>query len=169
MKSLSVSVRVRFQDALPEEDVAARRPGLCAAGAGHPPLMAHPSVHHRGRVAASGAGGGEASAGEASRSRPPTEQHLLSRQGLCGKVRSLLWNRPSTATRALTSSRPRLRSLLARNGCVCEGESGGVNLPFAQLLFPRVSAQLLHTAFDASELEEIKQRRAKEYQSFQKR
>ncbi|XP_017271130.1 beta-1,4 N-acetylgalactosaminyltransferase 1 [Kryptolebias marmoratus] len=60
-------------------------------------------------------------------------------------------------------------SLLARNGCVCEGESGGVNLPFAQLLFPRVSAHPLHTAFDASELEEMKTRRAKEYKSFQSR
>lgn len=60
-------------------------------------------------------------------------------------------------------------SLLARNGCVCEGDSGGVNLPFAQLLFPRVSAQPLHTAFNATELEEIKERRAKEYRSFQKR
>uniref|UniRef100_A0A8C6LJR4 Beta-1,4 N-acetylgalactosaminyltransferase n=1 Tax=Nothobranchius furzeri TaxID=105023 RepID=A0A8C6LJR4_NOTFU len=60
-------------------------------------------------------------------------------------------------------------SLLARNGCVCEGESGGVNLPFAQLLFPRVSAHPLHTAFDASELEEMKKRRAKEYKSFQSR
>ncbi|KAG7493716.1 beta-1,4 N-acetylgalactosaminyltransferase 1 [Solea senegalensis] len=59
--------------------------------------------------------------------------------------------------------------LLAQNGCVCEGERGGVNLPFAQLLFPRVSAQPLHTAFEASELEEIKRRRAKEYDSFQKR
>uniref|UniRef100_H3DAS0 Beta-1,4 N-acetylgalactosaminyltransferase n=1 Tax=Tetraodon nigroviridis TaxID=99883 RepID=H3DAS0_TETNG len=65
--------------------------------------------------------------------------------------------------------RDHVASLLARNGCVCEGESGGVNLPFAQLLFPRVSAQLLHTAFNASQLEEVKQRRAKEFQSFQKR
>ena len=60
-------------------------------------------------------------------------------------------------------------SLLARNGCVCEGKSGGVNLPFAQLLFSRVSAQSLSTAFKASELDEIKRRRAKEYESFQKR
>ncbi|CAB1315020.1 unnamed protein product, partial [Coregonus sp. 'balchen'] len=59
--------------------------------------------------------------------------------------------------------------LLARNGCVCEGESGGMNLPFAQLLFPRVSAHPLHTAFEASELEEMKKRRAKEYQGFQMR
>ncbi|XP_029682483.1 beta-1,4 N-acetylgalactosaminyltransferase 1 isoform X1 [Takifugu rubripes] len=65
--------------------------------------------------------------------------------------------------------RDHVASLLARNGCVCEGEGRGVNLPFAQLLFPRVSAQPLHTAFDASELEDIKKRRAKEYQSFQKR
>ncbi|XP_046881302.1 beta-1,4 N-acetylgalactosaminyltransferase 1 [Hypomesus transpacificus] len=60
-------------------------------------------------------------------------------------------------------------SLLARNGCVCEGENGGVNIPFAQLLFPRVSAHPLHTAFEASELEEMKKRRAKEYQGFQMR
>ncbi|XP_051563764.1 beta-1,4 N-acetylgalactosaminyltransferase 1-like isoform X1 [Myxocyprinus asiaticus] len=59
--------------------------------------------------------------------------------------------------------------LLARNGCVCEGESRGVNLPFAQLLFPRVSAHPLHTAFQASQLHEMKRRRAKEYQSFQMR
>uniref|UniRef100_A0A673CZM6 Beta-1,4-N-acetyl-galactosaminyl transferase 1b n=1 Tax=Sphaeramia orbicularis TaxID=375764 RepID=A0A673CZM6_9TELE len=65
--------------------------------------------------------------------------------------------------------RESVASLLARNGCVCEGESGGVNLPFAQLLFPRVSAHPLHTAFKASELEEMKRRRAKEYKSFQKR
>ncbi|XP_042372901.1 beta-1,4 N-acetylgalactosaminyltransferase 1-like, partial [Plectropomus leopardus] len=65
--------------------------------------------------------------------------------------------------------RDSVASLLARNGCVCEGESGGINLPFAQLLFPRVSAHPLHTAFEASELEEMKRRRAKEYNSFQKR
>lgn len=79
------------------------------------------------------------------------------------------WNGPSTAKPALTSSRVHLRSLLARNGCVCEGESGGVNLPVARLLFPGVSTMLLHTAFNASELEDVKQRRAKEYRSFQKR
>ncbi|XP_068170702.1 beta-1,4 N-acetylgalactosaminyltransferase 1 isoform X3 [Antennarius striatus] len=65
--------------------------------------------------------------------------------------------------------RDSVASLLARNGCVCEGDSGGVHLPFAQLLFPRVSAQPLHTAFEAAELEEVKRRRAKEYKSFQKR
>ncbi|XP_034726237.1 beta-1,4 N-acetylgalactosaminyltransferase 1 isoform X1 [Etheostoma cragini] len=65
--------------------------------------------------------------------------------------------------------RDNVASLLARNGCVCEGESGGVNFPFAQLLFPRVSAHPLHTAFEASELEEMKRRRAKEYKSFQER
>ncbi|KAM9523603.1 beta-1,4 N-acetylgalactosaminyltransferase 1-like isoform 3-T6 [Salvelinus alpinus] len=62
-----------------------------------------------------------------------------------------------------------IAGLLARNGCVCEGESGGMNLPFAQLLFPRVSAHPMHTAFEASELEEMKKRRAKEYQGFQMR
>ncbi|KAL6111532.1 b4galnt1 [Pungitius sinensis] len=65
--------------------------------------------------------------------------------------------------------RDHVASLLPRNGCVCEGESGGVNLPFAQLLFPRVSAHPLHAAFEASELEEMKRRRAKEYKSFQER
>uniref|UniRef100_A0A3B3IMA5 Beta-1,4 N-acetylgalactosaminyltransferase n=1 Tax=Oryzias latipes TaxID=8090 RepID=A0A3B3IMA5_ORYLA len=60
-------------------------------------------------------------------------------------------------------------SLLPRNGCVCEGESGGINLPFVQLLFPRVSAHPLHTAFNASDLGEMKTRRAKEYESFQRR
>ncbi|XP_029008046.1 beta-1,4 N-acetylgalactosaminyltransferase 1 [Betta splendens] len=65
--------------------------------------------------------------------------------------------------------RDNVASLLARNGCMCEGEAGGVNLPFAQLLFPRVSAHPLHTAFEAPELEEMKRRRAKEYESFQRR
>ncbi|XP_068598497.1 beta-1,4 N-acetylgalactosaminyltransferase 1 [Brachionichthys hirsutus] len=65
--------------------------------------------------------------------------------------------------------RDRVASLLPRNGCVCEGEGGAVNLPFAQLLFPRVSAHLLQSAFEAAELEEMKRRRAKEYKSFQKR
>ncbi|TSW75977.1 Beta-1,4 N-acetylgalactosaminyltransferase 1 [Bagarius yarrelli] len=59
--------------------------------------------------------------------------------------------------------------LLARNGCVCEGERAGVNLPFAKLLFPRVSAHPLHTAFQPSQLDEMKRRRAKEYQGFQMR
>lgn len=44
-----------------------------------------------------------------------------------------------------------------------------MNLPFAQLLFPRVSAHPMHTAFEASELDEMKKRRAKEYQGFQMR
>ncbi|XP_060776213.1 beta-1,4 N-acetylgalactosaminyltransferase 1 isoform X1 [Neoarius graeffei] len=59
--------------------------------------------------------------------------------------------------------------LLARNSCVCEGERGRVNLPFAKLLFPRVSAHSLHTAFQPSQLDEMKRRRAKEYQGFQMR
>ncbi|KPP57849.1 hypothetical protein Z043_124379, partial [Scleropages formosus] len=60
-------------------------------------------------------------------------------------------------------------SLLARNGCVCESEGSSMNLPFTQLLFPRVSAHPLHTAFKASELGEVKRRRAQEYHSFQMR
>ncbi|GAA6073214.1 beta-1,4 N-acetylgalactosaminyltransferase 1 isoform X1 [Tachysurus ichikawai] len=59
--------------------------------------------------------------------------------------------------------------LLARNSCVCEGERAAVNLPFAKLLFPRVSAQTLHTAFQPPQLDEMKRRRAKEYQGFQMR
>uniref|UniRef100_A0A3P9K6E6 Beta-1,4 N-acetylgalactosaminyltransferase n=1 Tax=Oryzias latipes TaxID=8090 RepID=A0A3P9K6E6_ORYLA len=65
--------------------------------------------------------------------------------------------------------KPSVASLLPRNGCVCEGQSGGINLPFVQLLFPRVSAHPLHTAFNASDLGEMKTRRAKEYESFQRR
>uniref|UniRef100_A0A3B4A046 Beta-1,4 N-acetylgalactosaminyltransferase n=1 Tax=Periophthalmus magnuspinnatus TaxID=409849 RepID=A0A3B4A046_9GOBI len=65
--------------------------------------------------------------------------------------------------------RDSVASLLSRNSCVCEGDSGGFNLPFSQLLFPRVSAHPLHTAFRPSELDELKRRRAQEYQSFQKR
>uniref|UniRef100_A0A671RIV3 Beta-1,4 N-acetylgalactosaminyltransferase n=1 Tax=Sinocyclocheilus anshuiensis TaxID=1608454 RepID=A0A671RIV3_9TELE len=75
---------------------------------------------------------------------------------------------PSTSTIPYRV-RESVARLLARNGCVCEGESRGVNLPFAQLLFPRVSAHPLHTAFQASQLHEMKKRRAKEYQSFQMR
>lgn len=78
-----------FKDALPEEDAAARRPRLCAASFGHPPLVAHPSVHDRGRVAAPGAGGGQASAREASGGGPATEQYLFSREGPRGQVRAL--------------------------------------------------------------------------------
>ncbi|KAK1796640.1 hypothetical protein P4O66_009657, partial [Electrophorus voltai] len=65
--------------------------------------------------------------------------------------------------------RESVAGLLAHNGCVCEGERAGVNLPFAQLLFPRVSAHPLHTAFQPSQLDEMKRRRAKEYQGFQMR
>ncbi|XP_059426809.1 beta-1,4 N-acetylgalactosaminyltransferase 1 [Carassius carassius] len=75
---------------------------------------------------------------------------------------------PSTSTIPYRV-RESVARLLARNGCICEGESRGVNLPFAQLLFPRVSAHPLHTAFQASQLREMKKRRAKEYQSFQMR
>ncbi|XP_066564669.1 beta-1,4 N-acetylgalactosaminyltransferase 1a [Amia ocellicauda] len=59
--------------------------------------------------------------------------------------------------------------LLANNGCVCEGEEGGVNLPFSQVLFPRVGAYSLDRAFQASELEEVQRRRAQEFHSFQMR
>ncbi|KAM9800454.1 beta-1,4 N-acetylgalactosaminyltransferase 1 [Syngnathus typhle] len=63
--------------------------------------------------------------------------------------------------------RESVAGLLARNGCVCESE--GVTLPFLQILSSRVSARPLHTAFQASELEEVKKRRDKEFKSLQKR
>ncbi|XP_057701129.1 beta-1,4 N-acetylgalactosaminyltransferase 1 [Corythoichthys intestinalis] len=63
--------------------------------------------------------------------------------------------------------RESVAGLLARNGCVCESE--GVTLPILQILKSRVSAQSLNKAFQASELEELKKRRDKEFKSFQKR
>ncbi|XP_018615650.1 beta-1,4 N-acetylgalactosaminyltransferase 1a isoform X3 [Scleropages formosus] len=58
--------------------------------------------------------------------------------------------------------------LLPHNRCVCQSEKT-IDLPFSRMLFPRVSAKVFHTAFQASELEEVKRRRAEEYQSFKKR
>ncbi|XP_061544704.1 beta-1,4 N-acetylgalactosaminyltransferase 1 [Phycodurus eques] len=63
--------------------------------------------------------------------------------------------------------RESVAGLLAHNGCVCE--SKGVNLPFFQILSSRVLALPLHTAFKATELEEVKRRRDKEFKSLQKR
>ncbi|XP_036389167.1 beta-1,4 N-acetylgalactosaminyltransferase 1a [Megalops cyprinoides] len=60
-----------------------------------------------------------------------------------------------------------MAGVLVHNSCVCEGEPKHINLPFMNLLFPRVSAQSLHTAFNAAELPEIKHRRAQEYRNFQ--
>lgn len=90
------------------------------------------------------------------------------RVSLAVKLRKHARNEGSHAWRRLLTL-PAPHSLLARNGCVCEGESRGVRLPFSQLLFPRVSAHPLHTAFKASELEEMKRRRAQEYLGFQRR
>ncbi|XP_036447833.1 beta-1,4 N-acetylgalactosaminyltransferase 1a [Colossoma macropomum] len=56
---------------------------------------------------------------------------------------------------------------LARNGCVCEGDTHSINVP--NLLFPQVSAQELQFAFEASKREGVKQRRLVEYSKFQKR
>ncbi|XP_053096845.1 beta-1,4 N-acetylgalactosaminyltransferase 1-like isoform X3 [Pangasianodon hypophthalmus] len=56
-----------------------------------------------------------------------------------------------------------------RNGCVCEGDTRSFNVPFSDLLFPRVGAAALHTAFRETELEEIKKRRHHEYNSFLRR
>ncbi|XP_006629483.2 beta-1,4 N-acetylgalactosaminyltransferase 1 [Lepisosteus oculatus] len=59
--------------------------------------------------------------------------------------------------------------LLPRNDCACEAKGAALGLPLPQALFPRVSAHALHTAFAASELDEVKRRRAQEYRSFKTR
>ncbi|KAI5612182.1 beta-1,4 N-acetylgalactosaminyltransferase 1, partial [Silurus asotus] len=59
--------------------------------------------------------------------------------------------------------------LYSGNACVCEAESGGLNVPLMHLFFPRVGAEQLHSAFNISELDGVKQRRQHEYQSFQRR
>nr|XP_055044689.1 beta-1,4 N-acetylgalactosaminyltransferase 1a isoform X1 [Misgurnus anguillicaudatus] len=58
---------------------------------------------------------------------------------------------------------------LAINGCVCESDKPRINLPFAQLLFPQISATQLHALLQESDLPKVKQYRDKEYQSFRKR
>ncbi|XP_066527241.1 beta-1,4 N-acetylgalactosaminyltransferase 1a isoform X2 [Hoplias malabaricus] len=62
-----------------------------------------------------------------------------------------------------------LKQATARNGCVCEGEKRGVNMPFADLLFPVVSAEDLKLAFEASKLQGVQERRKAEFQNFRKR
>ncbi|XP_016378078.1 beta-1,4 N-acetylgalactosaminyltransferase 1-like [Sinocyclocheilus rhinocerous] len=62
-----------------------------------------------------------------------------------------------------------MSAMLANNGCVCEGDKPGINFPFAQLLFPQVSATQLHASFQDSDLQKAKQYRNKEYHSFHKR
>ncbi|KAK9954156.1 hypothetical protein ABG768_016251 [Culter alburnus] len=62
-----------------------------------------------------------------------------------------------------------ISKVLAVNGCVCEGDKPGINFPFAQLLFPQVSATQLHATFQDSDLQKAKQYRDKEYRSFYKR
>ncbi|KAL7859767.1 hypothetical protein SRHO_G00149140 [Serrasalmus rhombeus] len=58
---------------------------------------------------------------------------------------------------------------LARNGCMCEGDTHSRNVPFSNLLFPQVSTQDLQFAFEASKREGVKQRRQVEYSKFRKR
>ncbi|XP_043081479.1 beta-1,4 N-acetylgalactosaminyltransferase 1a isoform X2 [Puntigrus tetrazona] len=57
----------------------------------------------------------------------------------------------------------------ANNGCVCEGDKPRIHFPFAQLLFPQISATQLNASFQDSDLQKAKQYRKKEYQSFHKR
>ncbi|XP_026776695.3 beta-1,4 N-acetylgalactosaminyltransferase 1 [Pangasianodon hypophthalmus] len=56
-----------------------------------------------------------------------------------------------------------------KNGCVCEGDAWRINVPFSNLLFPHTGAEDLHSAFRASELEEVKKRRQHEYNNHQMR
>ncbi|XP_062872082.1 beta-1,4 N-acetylgalactosaminyltransferase 1a [Trichomycterus rosablanca] len=65
--------------------------------------------------------------------------------------------------------KPSLANAVARNGCVCEGDKWRIKVPFGDLLFSQVWAADLHTAFRASDLDNINQRRQKEYLNFRKR
>ncbi|CAJ1085218.1 beta-1%2C4 N-acetylgalactosaminyltransferase 1a isoform X3 [Xyrichtys novacula] len=60
---------------------------------------------------------------------------------------------------------------LARNTCVCVADKKTVNLPFSNLLWPQAWAHDISMAFLESHPDPkgVKQRRAKEYQSFQRR
>ncbi|XP_028439933.1 beta-1,4 N-acetylgalactosaminyltransferase 1a isoform X1 [Perca flavescens] len=60
---------------------------------------------------------------------------------------------------------------LARNTCVCLGDEGAFQLPFSNLLFPRVWAHNIDLAFLEShpDPEGLKRHRAEEYSNFQKR
>ncbi|KAI4896538.1 hypothetical protein NFI96_034133 [Prochilodus magdalenae] len=58
---------------------------------------------------------------------------------------------------------------LSRNECVCEGDKRRINVPLSDLVFPQVSAEELQFAFEASELDGVKQRRKAEYVKFRKR
>ncbi|XP_010873414.1 beta-1,4 N-acetylgalactosaminyltransferase 1a [Esox lucius] len=60
---------------------------------------------------------------------------------------------------------------LAVNGCVCEADKKpAIDLPFAQVLFPRVWAQDdFHTAFQRAELAKVKNRRKQEFNSLLQR
>ncbi|KAI7794220.1 beta-1,4 N-acetylgalactosaminyltransferase 1a [Triplophysa rosa] len=58
---------------------------------------------------------------------------------------------------------------LAINGCVCESDRSPIHFPFAQQLFPQVSATRLNTMLQGADLQRAKQYRNKEYHSFLKR
>lgn len=62
-------------------------------------------------------------------------------------------------------------SLLAQNSCVCEADKDAIQLPVLDLLFPQVWTLDIASAFLESQTkpESVKQRRAEEYSSFQKR
>ncbi|KAJ8369913.1 hypothetical protein SKAU_G00099410 [Synaphobranchus kaupii] len=62
-----------------------------------------------------------------------------------------------------------IASRVAGNSCVCQAEPNRVKLPFIQLLFPSVWAKYMESSFPASERAAMKDRRAQEYQHFQKR
>uniref|UniRef100_A0A8D2ZL75 Beta-1,4 N-acetylgalactosaminyltransferase n=1 Tax=Scophthalmus maximus TaxID=52904 RepID=A0A8D2ZL75_SCOMX len=60
---------------------------------------------------------------------------------------------------------------LAHNSCVCRADKDTLQLPFSNLLFPRVWAQKVDTAFLEShpDPEGLKRHRAQEYSKFQRR
>lgn len=58
---------------------------------------------------------------------------------------------------------------LPLNGCVCESEKKSMELPFSNLLFPRVWAHNLTAAFPDADREIVKSHRAQEYDSFVRR
>ncbi|XP_039602536.1 beta-1,4 N-acetylgalactosaminyltransferase 1 isoform X1 [Polypterus senegalus] len=59
--------------------------------------------------------------------------------------------------------------LLSHNFCQCEREENILNLPFSAQLFSQVNVATFQNAYNASELEDVKRRRAQEYRSFLQR
>lgn len=109
---------------------------------------------------------------------PRLSRHCLSRQGGRGLVSdntklphlSHLWFIFPFSTQSV-SFPPFWWSFLAQNSCVCEANKDTIQLPGMDLLFPQVWALDIASAFLESQNkpESVKQRRAEEYSSFQRR